>query len=244
MGIKDPKDPLDVKFLVDLPENVRVDTLARSTDLKSTWRTGVRKLEECFSDILQRMNIQFDEKAMEFDGVREQIVTNHEFLKRFYLDMQKRLNDKYDKILDERARWEKEKAEIAALVNMDSEVIALNVGGTAHLMTERDVLRHVPGSTLEKMFNGMHELKKIDGEVFLDRDGKTFQYLVNYLRNKRQVFPEFIDYNDEKHFFKELDFWKIPVKEQMKKPRPPSQSSSTKKSPVMERGMSLPTPGP
>jgi len=153
-------------------------------------------------------------------------------------------NDKYDKILDERARWEKEKAEIAALVNMDSEVIALNVGGTAHLMTERDVLRHVPGSTLEKMFNGMHELKKIDGEVFLDRDGKTFQYLVNYLRNKRQVFPEFIDYNDEKHFFKELDFWKIPVKEQMKKPRPPSQSSSTKKSPVMDRGMSLPTPGP
>jgi|TARA_B110000305_G_C19383140_1_gene610715 hypothetical protein len=52
MGIKDPKDPLDVKFLVDLPENVRVDTLARSTDLKSTWRIGVRQLEECFADIL------------------------------------------------------------------------------------------------------------------------------------------------------------------------------------------------
>jgi hypothetical protein len=35
------------------------------------------------------------------------------------------------------------------------------------------------------MFNGMHDLKKIDDKVFLDRDGKSFQYLVNYLRNDR-----------------------------------------------------------
>lgn len=42
------------------------------------------------------------------------------------------------------------------------------------MMTERDVLRLVPGSTLEKMFSGLHELKKIDEEVFLDRDGRTF----------------------------------------------------------------------
>jgi hypothetical protein len=97
------------------------------------------------------------------------------------------------------------------MVNLDSEVIPLNVGGTHHIMTERDVLRLVPGSTLEKMFNGMHELKKIDGEVFLDRDGRSFLHLVNYLRNNREVFPEFMDRNDEIHFFKELDYWKIPT---------------------------------
>ena len=62
------------------------------------------------------------------------------------------------------------------------------------------------------MFNGMHELKKIDEEVFLDRDGTTFQHLVNYLRNDREVLPEFSDRNDELMFFKELDFWKVPVK--------------------------------
>jgi hypothetical protein len=96
---------------------------------------------------------------------------------------------------------------------MDSEVIALNVGGTHHLMTERDVLRAVPGSTLEKMFNGMHELKKINEEVFLDRDGNTFGHLINYLRNKRDVFPEFTDPNEEIHFFKELEWWKIATKQ-------------------------------
>ena len=41
----------------------------------------------------------------------------------------------------------------------------------------------------------MHELKKIDDEVFLDRDGKTFETLVNYLRNDRKVFPEFEEKN-------------------------------------------------
>jgi len=84
---------------------------------------------------------------------------------------------------------------------LDSEVIALNVGGTHHLMTERDVLMLVPGSLLCKMFSGMHEAKKINDEVFLDRDGKTFLNLVNYLRNGMQVFPEFADKNDEIHFF-------------------------------------------
>lgn len=95
---------------------------------------------------------------------------------------------------------------------MDSEVVALNVGGTHHLMTERDVLTLCKGSILEKMFNGMHDLKKVNDEVFLDRDGRTFLHLVNYLRNDREVFPDFMDRNDEIHFFKELDFWKIPTK--------------------------------
>ena len=75
--------------------------------------------------------------------------------------------------------------------NLDSEVVSLNVGGTHHLKTERDVLRLVPGSTLHMMFNGLHELKKIDDEVFVDRDGETFLHLVNYLRNNRTLLPEF-----------------------------------------------------
>lgn len=55
----------------------------------------------------------------------------------------------------------------------------------------------------------MHELKKVDDEVFLDRDGHTFETLVNYLRNDRKVFPEFTDKNAENHFYKELHYWGI-----------------------------------
>lgn len=55
----------------------------------------------------------------------------------------------------------------------------------------------------------MHELKKINEEVFLDRDGETFKSVVNYLRNDRRVFPEFSDKNQEKLFLKEIEFWGI-----------------------------------
>ena len=36
--------------------------------------------------------------------------------------------------------------------------------------------------------------------------------MVNYLRNNREVFPEFLDRNEEKHFYKELEYWQIPMK--------------------------------
>jgi hypothetical protein len=96
------------------------------------------------------------------------------------------------------------------LVKLDSEIVALNVGGTHHMMTERQVLGLCADSTLAKMFSGTHELKKIKEEVFVDRDGRTFQHLVNYLRNNRETWPEFVDPNDEVQFLKELDWWKIP----------------------------------
>ena len=105
--------------------------------------------------------------------------------------------------------WEAEKEEIRGLVKIDSEIVSLNIGGTHHLQTEKDVLKSVPDSTLSKMFSDMHELKKVDDEVFLDRDGTTFEALVNYLRNDRKVFPEFTDKNAENHFYKEMHYWGI-----------------------------------
>ena len=119
------------------------------------------------------------------------------------------LNEKYASIKIERDIWEAEKEEIRKLVKIDSEIVNLNVGGTHHIQTEKDVLRSVPESTLAKMFSDMHELKKIDDEVFLDRDGTTFETVINYLRNDRKVYPEFSDRNAENHFVKELHYWGI-----------------------------------
>lgn len=56
----------------------------------------------------------------------------------------------------------------------------------------------------------MNELKKTkDGEVFIDRDGKTFEALINYLRSDRKVFPSFQTKQEETMFFKELHHWNI-----------------------------------
>ena len=120
-----------------------------------------------------------------------QLIRNHEYLKQWYAEMLAKLEEKKAAIVAERKKWEAEKKEISDLVRLDSDVVAINVGGTHHMMTERDVLRLCPDSTLAKMFNGMNELKRINDEVFLDRDGRTFQHLVNYLRNNRETYPEF-----------------------------------------------------
>ena len=55
----------------------------------------------------------------------------------------------------------------------------------------------------------MSELQRVNNEVFLDRDGKTFETLINYLRNDGKVFPEFKDKNSENMFYEEMDYWGI-----------------------------------
>ena len=48
-----------------------------------------------------------------------------------------------------------------------------------------------------------------DKSVFIDRDFKTFQYLINYLKTNN--FPVFKTYAAEKSFFQELHYWGIPL---------------------------------
>ena len=102
------------------------------------------------------------------------------------------------------------------MYKIDSEIVSLNVGGRAHITTEKEVLTSVKGSKLAALFSDMHELKKVDNEIFIDRDGSTFETLVNYLRNERKIFPEFSEKNSEKMFFKELQYWDIEQGSHMK----------------------------
>ena len=123
--------------------------------------------------------------------------------------MQTQLNDKFYKIQAERDAWEVEKEEIRKRHPIDGEIISINIGGKLHVKTELDVLRSAEGSRLQQLFSEMHPLKKINDEVFIDRDGKTFEMLINYLRNDRDVFPEFVDKNSQNMFMKELHYWGI-----------------------------------
>ena len=84
------------------------------------------------------------------------------------------MESKKAEIVEERMKWESDKKSISDMVKLAGEVVHLNVGGTHHMSTEREVLTSCPDSVLARMFNGLHELKKINDEVFLDRDGTTF----------------------------------------------------------------------
>ena len=61
-------------------------------------------------------------------------------------------------------------------------MVYLDVGGLKYTTTMA-TLRAEKGSMLEAMFSGQYPIKKqSDGTVFIDRDGRHFHYILNYLR--------------------------------------------------------------
>ena len=71
---------------------------------------------------------------------------------------------------------------MAELNKIESEVINLNIGGHK-LTTSLQTLQSDPSSMLGIMFSGRHPIiKQDDGSIFIDRDGRHFHIILNYLR--------------------------------------------------------------
>lgn len=65
------------------------------------------------------------------------------------------------------------------------EIVKLDVGGFK-FTTSRSTLCSVPGSHLEAMFSGRHPMGALltdNGAYFIDRDGRHFHHVLNYLRS-------------------------------------------------------------
>eukprot|EP00913_Durusdinium_trenchii_P004382 g4061.t1 len=62
-------------------------------------------------------------------------------------------------------------------------IVHLNIGGQ-RLTTTLATLRAEPDSMLGLMFSGKHPvLRDADGCYFIDRDGRQFHHILNYLRD-------------------------------------------------------------
>ena len=187
--------PLELEIMEPIPEKVEWATVPKVNEARVVWRAGMRKLEEVFAEHIANMHLDFDDRANQYQAVSEQIDRNLAWIDQHYVNMQQKLNQKHQLIHDERDDWEAEKKLIRSINAYDSDVVRLNVGGQTHLLCEKTLLTSVQDSHLATLFNEMHALKKVDNEVFLDRNGKTFETLIDYLRNDRKVFPEFGDRN-------------------------------------------------
>jgi len=68
-------------------------------------------------------------------------------------------------------------------LEMEHSIIHLNVGGKI-FATTLETLTRDPNSMLGAMFSGLYRSKKDrNGAHFIDRDGKLFRYILNYLRD-------------------------------------------------------------
>jgi hypothetical protein len=57
---------------------------------------GMQQIEMQFGELLARINMEFEAKAMEFERTSRQIGDNHAFLTNWYKEMQTKLNEKND----------------------------------------------------------------------------------------------------------------------------------------------------
>ena len=80
----------------------------------------------------------------------------------------------------------------------EDELVLLDVGGTHQYTVKRSLLCLVPNSKLSIFFqNDIVIKKKINDRIFLDRNGKVFGFVLDYLRSNREIKMVFEDKNKE-----------------------------------------------
>ena len=62
------------------------------------------------------------------------------------------------------------------------------------------------------MFSGKHELKAADGVVFLDRNPRIFDMVLDYLRHDGDYFPKDVDDETKNLFIMEINHWGVSEK--------------------------------
>nr|XP_006628143.2 PREDICTED: BTB/POZ domain-containing protein KCTD21 [Lepisosteus oculatus] len=88
-----------------------------------------------------------------------------------------------------------------------SDLVTLNVGGRLYT-TSLATLTRFPDSVLGAMFKGRLPVRKDQqGHFFIDRDGKTFRHILNFLRSSHLDLPD--DYKEMKLLRREAGFYQI-----------------------------------
>ncbi|GFR52703.1 hypothetical protein Agub_g15332 [Astrephomene gubernaculifera] len=101
----------------------------------------------------------------------------------------KALEEARRQLEEERLAWEQERERVQTMLN-DVEQVTLNVGGLK-FTTSVNTLRNAPNPSLfNAMFSGRHKLTKDEeGCYFIDRDGRHFHDILNYLRDGHFNYP-------------------------------------------------------
>lgn len=91
--------------------------------------------------------------------------------------------------------------------NSLQDPVSLNVGGEIYTTT-LDTLTRCRDSMLGAMFTGqIPALRDSRGNIFIDRDGKVFRYILNYLRSSALDLPD--GFSDLALLRREADFFQI-----------------------------------
>ena len=92
--------------------------------------------------------------------------------------------------------------------HLSNNIVGLNVGGRIFL-TSRETLTKDSDSMLARMFNEAlpASCQDKDGNYVIDRDGDSFKYILNYLRDACCVLP--LTYHARAELLREADFYQV-----------------------------------
>ena len=99
--------------------------------------------------------------------------------------------------------------------NDNSDLIEIEFSNGKIIKEEIETLRRYPNSVLAACINGKISLPRRNGHFFLDRNYNDFKFLLYFL--KKSKLPKFQNFLEEKNFFQEMEFWRIPIKISSKK---------------------------
>jgi len=95
--------------------------------------------------------------------------------------------------------------EIIERITKPMNIIKLNIGGSKFL-TSKKTLSMATGSLFNLMVNGQYTIEKDEeGFIFIDRSGKYFDYILNYLRDGTVNLPK--KEEDLRHLIAEVEFY-------------------------------------
>ena len=91
-----------MKFEAEWPELMSVEHISKISEIRNNWRMGIKEVEMMFNDHINKVSDQFSAKADEYERLRQMLIAQLEYLKRWYLDMQRKLDEKKALIAEER----------------------------------------------------------------------------------------------------------------------------------------------
>ncbi|KAK9843859.1 hypothetical protein WJX84_002268 [Apatococcus fuscideae] len=154
---------------------------------------------------MQKAVGEFQEGVSNFQSLLDKLVSEVQ-------KEREKLEQEKAQLFQDRQDFEDESKRVAQVAASDNEQITLNVGGSI-FKTTAATLRDSPAPSLfAAMFSGRHALSfQKDGTLFIDRDGRHFHDILNFLRDGSFNFPT--DSTDLKGLLElraEADFYGLP----------------------------------
>ena len=122
-----------------------------------------------------------------------------------------KVKDERGQLEREKSAFEEEKERVRDVNERLSSIVKLNVGGS-FFDTSRTTLTSQKDSMLDAMFSGRHNVDKDDtGRYFLDRDGRTFEYVLAYLRSPHTFTLEGLSAREVVSLRAECEYFQLPL---------------------------------